>query len=128
MAFNEALASRVRAHVEGRKGFTEKKMFGGLAFLLNGNMACGILGDEIVLRVKGLDEGELLRQPGCRPFDFTGRPMRGFVLVAGSACADPDALADWLDPSLRAAAALPPKARAAAKPRAARKGRAAERK
>jgi TfoX/Sxy family transcriptional regulator of competence genes len=91
-------------------------MFGGIGFFLNGNMACGVLGDEVVLKVKGPEESVMLSRPGCRPFDFTGRPMRGFVMVAESACPDEDSLAEFLDPALRAASALPPKAKKPDKP------------
>ena len=121
MAYDEAFAARIRAQLEGRAGLSEKKMFGGLAFFLNGNMACGVLGSEMVLKVKEPEESDFLSSPGCRPFDFTGRPMRGFVLVANSVCPDEDALAEWLSPALRVAASMPPKAPKA--PRAPRIGR-----
>lgn len=117
MPFSEELAARIRGYIQGRAGLSEKKMFGGIAFFLNGNMACGVLGREVVLRVKAADEAELLSRPGCRPFDFTGRPMRGFVLVGESACPDQDALAEWLDPAIQAASALPPKIKKAPEPR-----------
>ena len=110
MAYSETLAARLRKFLEGRRGITEKKMFGGIAFFIAGNMCCGVLRDEIVLKVSRDEDDEMLRRPGARPFDFTGKPMRGMLLVAESAVRDDDTLADWLDPALRAAAARPPKA------------------
>lgn len=110
MAYDEALAGRIRALLSGRKGLSEKKMFGGMAFFLKGNMCAGVLGSELVMKVPRERDAELLARKGCRPFDFTGRPMRGFVMVASSMLRDEDELSDWLEPSVSAAAALPPKA------------------
>ena len=109
MAYSETLAARIRAFLGDRRGLTEKKMFGGMAFFLNGNMCCGVLRDEIVLKVGKDRDEELLKRKGCRPFDFTGKPMRGMVMVAESAVPDEDAIADWIEPALQAAAAKPPK-------------------
>jgi TfoX/Sxy family transcriptional regulator of competence genes len=112
MAFDEKLAARIRAQLEGRPDLSEKKMFGGIAFFIKGNMACGVLRDEMVMKVSGPEEAELLSRPGCRPFDFTGRPMRGLVMVAASAVPDDDTLAEWLDPALRRVISLPAKVKA----------------
>ena len=92
-------------------------MFGGIAFFLNGNMCCGVLREEMILKVKGEAEEQMLRQKGCRPFDFTGRPMKGMVYVQQSVLTDEDALAEWLEPALKAAAALPAKQPKPGKPR-----------
>lgn len=109
MAFDEGLAERVRARLGADPGVTEKRMFGGLAFLYEGNMAVGVTGDELMVRV-GPDATEAaLSRPGTRPFDFTGRPMRGWVVVAASAVSEDETLADWIEQGHAFAASLPPK-------------------
>ena len=82
MAYDETLADRVRAVLSGRPGLTEKKMFGGLSFLLHSSMACGIVKDELMVRVGPDGYDEALAQPHARLMDFTGRPMKGMVYVA----------------------------------------------
>jgi hypothetical protein len=82
MAYDEALAARIRGILGGHRGITEKKMFGGLCFLLNGKMCCGVLKRDLVARVPPEEYEFFLRKPGVRPMDFTGRPMKGFVYVA----------------------------------------------
>jgi hypothetical protein len=109
MAYDEVLADRVRELVSLRQGASERKMFGGIAFMLEGNMACGVLGDELIVRL-GPEEGErALAEPHTRAFDFTGRPMRGFVVVASEGVADDEALAGWVDAGADFAASLPAK-------------------
>lgn len=95
MAYDEAFAERIRQTVGGRAGVTEKKMFGGLAFLLDGKMFCGIAKDELVVRVGAARYEEALRRPHVRPMDFTGRPMRGYVYV-GAQGRRGDELAGWI--------------------------------
>ena len=109
MAYSEELADRVRAVFAGRSGVREQKMFGGLAFMLNGNMACGVLGDELVVRVgkEGLDDA--LSQLHSRPFDMTGRPMRSFVYVAAEGIATNGRLKEWVGRGVSLAESLPPK-------------------
>jgi hypothetical protein len=81
MPFNEKLADRVRTILQGNYSLKEKRMFGGLAFMVNGHMCCGIVGHDFVIRT-GPDKFEAaLSRPHARPMDFTGRPMRGFVYV-----------------------------------------------
>jgi len=109
MAYDEALADRVREVISLREGLSERKMFGGIAFMLVGNMACGVLGEELIVRL-GAEEGErALAEPHVRPFDFTGRPMRNIVMVAPEAIADEASLAGWVDAGADFAASLPPK-------------------
>lgn len=110
MAVSELLADRVRMLLATEAGLTEKKMFGGLCFLIDGNMACGITGEnDLMLRV-GPDAYEgALEQPGARPMDFTGRPMKGMVFVDPDSCGDEEALAAWLTKGLAFARSLPPK-------------------
>jgi hypothetical protein len=84
-------------------------MFGGLAFLLNGNLCCGITGDDLMVRVGPDDYADALAQPHARPMDFTGRPMTGLVYVAGSAVESDSALLPWIERGLGFARTLPPK-------------------
>lgn len=82
MAYDERLATRIRSHFNGRTDVTERKMFGGLAFLCNGRMCCGIVGADLMVRVpKGAYESTLA-EPHVRPMDFTARATKGFVYVA----------------------------------------------
>ncbi|MEV1084472.1 TfoX/Sxy family protein [Streptomyces sp. NPDC050211] len=109
MAYDEGLAERIRGHLGPDPEVTEKKMFGGLAFLHRGNMAVGVSGDDLMVRV-GPDATEAaLARPGTRVFDMTGRPMRGWILVDGSALAEDADLGAWVDQGHAFAASLPPK-------------------
>lgn len=84
-------------------------MFGGLAFMLDGNMACGIHGSELIVRVGRDNFEDALSQPHTRPFDMTGRLMRGFVFVSEQGIAADSELATWTDRGIAYAASLPPK-------------------
>ena len=84
-------------------------MFGGLCFMLNGNMACGVLNSELVVRVGKENLDDALAQPNSRPFDMTGRPMRSFVYVSADGVATEDGLAEWAGRGFAYAEALPPK-------------------
>lgn len=109
MAYDEGLAERVRERLAGAPGITEQRMFGGLAFLLNGNMAIGVHGDELIVRVPPPSTEEAVARPGVRVFDMTGRPMKGWLLVAPSVLAKPAALNAWIEVGRSYAAGLPPK-------------------
>jgi TfoX/Sxy family transcriptional regulator of competence genes len=110
MAYDEALAGRVRAAMAGRDGLSERKMFGGICFMLHGNMFAGVESGRVMLRV-GADRFEAaLARPGARLMDFTGRPMTGFVFVDGSAVESEAGLHDWLREALGYVETLPPKA------------------
>jgi TfoX/Sxy family transcriptional regulator of competence genes len=109
MAFDEELAERVRVLVAGTEGLAEKKMFGGLAFLLHGNMSVGVRGNELIVRIAPDETDSALKELGVRIFDITGRPMRGWLLVAGMGVADKKALAKWVRRGLAYAASLPAK-------------------
>ncbi|MBT8400701.1 MAG: TfoX/Sxy family protein [Rhodothermia bacterium] len=108
MAYSEDLAQRVR-QVLDRPGVVEKKMFGGLAFMVDGNMCCGILGDELMLRVGPERFEEVVSTPHARPMDFTGRPSRGMVYVASTGLGTDEMLLTWIELSLDFVATLPPK-------------------
>ena len=109
MAYDERLADRVREVLALRGDVSERRMFGGIAFMLGGNMACGVLGEELIVRV-GPDEYErALAEPHAREFDFTGRPTRGMVVVGTAGIEAEEALAGWVDAGADFAATLPAK-------------------
>ena len=82
MTYDRELADRLRAALSTEPGVTEKAMFGGLAFLLHGNMAVGLSGQELMVRVGPEASDDALAHPHTRPFDMSGRPMKGWILVA----------------------------------------------
>jgi TfoX/Sxy family transcriptional regulator of competence genes len=110
MAFDEALASRVRGALRpvGER-LVEKRMFGGVAFLLSGNMCCGVHGDELIVRLDPERAEEALSEPHVRVFDLTGRPMKGWVLVAPSGVATDGELRSWVARAAEYAGTLPAK-------------------
>ena len=107
MAYDQELDSRVEA-IAGAWGAARKKMFGGTGYLLDGNMMAGIHRDRLVLRLGTEAGGAALAEPGVSPFDITGRPMAGWVMVDQDVLAD-DELERWLDIARDHAASLPPK-------------------
>ncbi len=109
MAYDPQLAQRVAALLEKKAGICEKKMFGGVAFLLNGNMACGVLKDALIVRVGPEAYLAALHQEHVRPFDITGREMRGWVMVATPGIATDAELKGWVLRGLEFALSLPPK-------------------
>ncbi|MHB9857421.1 TfoX/Sxy family protein [Streptomyces sp. YIM S03343] len=109
MAYDEGLAERIRERLAADPAVTEKRMFGGIAFLYGGNMAVGVTGDDLIVRVGPDATDEALARPGARLFDMTGRPMRGWVVVAGSAVAEDSELGAWIEEGRAFAAGLPPK-------------------
>ncbi|MEU6220286.1 TfoX/Sxy family protein [Streptomyces sp. NPDC047022] len=109
MAYDEGLAQRIRGRLGAQDHITEKRMFGGLSFLCHGNMAVGVVGDELIVRVGPASTEAALARPGARAFDFSGRPMRGWVTVAASALAEEAALLAWIEEGLGYALGLPPK-------------------
>lgn len=109
MAFDEALAERVREALVGRAEVSERRMFGGIAFMLAGNMAVGIVGDDLMVRLDPEDAGRALAEPHVRPMDFTGRPMKNMVFVDSEGTASDRDLAAWVDAGADYASSLPPK-------------------
>jgi hypothetical protein len=103
------LAQRARELLAPRPGLVEKAMFGGLAFMLQGNMCCGVLNEDLVVRVGPDAYDRALEQPGAREFDFTGRPMKGWVLVGAAGCASDGALERWIQQGVQFALSLPAK-------------------
>jgi hypothetical protein len=109
MAYDEDLANRVRGQLADQEAMTEKAMFGGLAFLLAGNMAVGLSGDELIVRM-AKDEGEAaLDEPHTRPFDNSGRPLGGWVLVGAEGTGTAAQLKRWVGRGVAFARSLPPK-------------------
>ena len=109
MAYDETLAERVREIAAGIDGdITERKMFGGLAFMLNGHMFAGVVGEELMLRLGEAGAEEALRHEHVREMDFTGRPMKAMVFVEPAGL-EGRALNEWVTSAAAFAAALPPK-------------------
>ncbi len=101
---------RMRDLLHGKRGITEKKMFGGTCFFANGNMIGGPTGRrELIVRVGPDQFDEALGRPHARPMDFTKRPMRGFVQVEPAGFASDEQLAHWIGLGLSYARSLPPK-------------------
>jgi hypothetical protein len=109
MAYDEALAERIRHLLGRRKAVEEKKMFGGVGFLLNGNMLVGVWKDQLVARLGPDDGDDALKEPHVRVFDITGRPMNGWVLVEPAGVAADGQLKAWLERSLAFVRSLPAK-------------------
>lgn len=109
MAYDETLAGRARGHIGDDPAIVERKMFGGLAYMLNGNMAFGIHGSGLMVRIDAEEHDAALAEPGVRPFDMQGRPMRGWIVVESDAVAEDVALASWIDRGMKHAGSLPPK-------------------
>ncbi len=109
MAFDEGLAERVRDLAGSKQGLSERKMFGGLCFLLDGNMSFGVVGSELMVRVGPDAYAEALGLPHAREMDFTGRSMRGMVFVSHDGIAEDEDLEEWLRRGMAFAGSLPPK-------------------
>ena len=122
MAYDEGLAQRIREVLADRDDpgeVVEKKMFGGLAFMIRGHMCCGIVKEDLMARVGKDNHERWLGEPHAREMDFTGRAMPGMLFVGPDGVAEDDALGRWVAACVDAAAALPPKA--AGTPKARRK-------
>jgi hypothetical protein len=109
VAYNEELAADVRERLRKETGLVEKKMFGGLAFLVHGNMSVGVHGDELIVRVDPSDTDALLGEPGVRVFDVSGRPMKGWLLVGGKGLEQEQVFATWIGRGVSYARSLPAK-------------------
>jgi hypothetical protein len=109
MAFDEQLADRIRDVLAGQPDLSERRMFGGLAFLIGGHMACGIVGEELMLRLGEEGADAALDEAHTRPMDFTGRPIKSMVYVAPPGFAEEAALERWVLRAVAFARSLPPK-------------------
>lgn len=109
MAYDEALADRIRDLLSARADLSEREMFGGIVFMVADNMACGVIGEDLIVRL-GEDQTEkALAEDGVRPFDFTGRPMKTTVYVSPERTSDDEGLAEWVEAGADFAASLPAK-------------------
>lgn len=108
MAYNLKLTERIRSQLESLP-FVEKKMFGGVGFLLNGNMACGVNRDDLIVRIDPEKQNALLKKPHVKPFDLTGKPMRGWLLVEAEGITTDRQLGTWIKEGVTFAETLPPK-------------------
>lgn len=109
MAYDELLGARMRAVLGPLPGLEEKKMFGGIGFLVNGNMACGVHKNNMIVRVGPENYTAALARAHTRPFDMTGRPMAGWIMVEPLGCATESDLKAWVEQGLAFAASLPGK-------------------
>jgi hypothetical protein len=107
MPFDEHLADSVRQELARLPGLVEKKMFGGVAFLINGNMSVGVHKDELIVRLPPEETNEGLKEPGARIFDITGRPMKGWLLIGGTGLRK--SLRSWVQRGVAYASSLPKK-------------------
>lgn len=108
MAYDETLAARIREVLVGTPGVSERKMFGGLAFMLDGHMCCGVVGSDLMVRLGVEGAGAALEDPHVRPMDFTGRPLATMVYVDGDGLGG-SSLGRWVGKATDFAGTLPPK-------------------
>jgi TfoX/Sxy family transcriptional regulator of competence genes len=111
MGFDQDLADRVRRILGRIEGVSEKKMFGGLCFLVNGNMALGLENENLMIRVGQESYEKMLAQPNVRKMDFTGKPLKGFLYVGAKGTASDKDLKKWVSIGIGFAMSLPPKSK-----------------
>ncbi len=109
MAYDEGLAQRVQEEMIESPGYVEKKMLGGVGFMLHGNMACGVNGADLIVRVGPKQYESALAEPHTRPFDMTGRPMKGWVVVIAEGYEADGDLRAWVQQGVEYALSLPAK-------------------
>lgn len=109
MPFSESLAARIRDALARKKGIEEKKMFGGICFLLNGNMFVGVWKEFLIARLGPEQGGEALLEPHVRKMDITGKPMKGWVMVEPEGVEEDDQLAGWVERAVKFVKTLPKK-------------------
>jgi TfoX/Sxy family transcriptional regulator of competence genes len=109
MAYSEELADKTRDELRWRTEFAERKMFGGLTFMVNGHMCCGIVGEELMVRVGPEAYEAALEKPHAREMDFTGRSLRGMVYVSPQGIGTNEQLAVWIEQGLKFVRSLPKK-------------------
>jgi TfoX/Sxy family transcriptional regulator of competence genes len=108
MAYDLKLADRIRSQLDGLP-FVEKKMFGGVGFLLSGNMACGVNKNNLIVRIDPEKQTAFLKKPHAKPFDLTGKPMKGWLVIEADGVKTDRQLSAWVKEGVEFAAALPPK-------------------
>ncbi len=110
MPYDERLVERIQKILAGRKDVTQQKLFGGLAFMLNGNMCCGAIREFLVLRLGSDLSPKALSEPNTRLFDLAGRVEKGYILVTPPGYESDDTLRKWVERAVDFASSLPPKA------------------
>ncbi len=109
MAYDTHLAQRIRAALAGVPGLAEQKMFGGVGFTVSGNLACGVQGDSLIVRLGPGQADEALKLPAVRPFAMTGRPMKGWIFVGPEGFQMEAELSGWVTAGVEFAGSLPAK-------------------
>lgn len=109
MGYDHDLAQRVRQEMSDLPGYKERMMFGGVGFMLHGNMACGVNGPDLIVRVGPAGYESALAEPHTRTFDMTGKPMKGWVVVEPAGCEAAEDLASWVGRGVAYAGSLPAK-------------------
>jgi TfoX/Sxy family transcriptional regulator of competence genes len=109
MAYDETLAARIRQSLARRKNVEDKRMFGGIGFLLNGNMLVGVWKDSLIVRIGPDEHQEAVLETHVKEFDITGKPMKGWVLVEPQGVVDDDQLNEWIQRALKFVGKLPAK-------------------
>jgi TfoX/Sxy family transcriptional regulator of competence genes len=109
MAYDSGLADRIRAILGHAGGFSERKMFGGLCFMVSGHMCCGIVKSDLMLRLRPDTAAAALREPHTRPMDFTGKPMKSMIYVEAAGLDSDTSLERWVRSAEQLARALPAK-------------------
>lgn len=109
MAYDEGLAGRVRSQIGEHPGLSEREMFGGIAFMIEGNMAVGVTGDELMVRVGRDAHDDAIGRPGARTFDMGARPMKGWVSVSAEGFASDEDFSSWVAQGVGYASSLPAK-------------------
>ena len=109
MAYDETLAERIRDVLAARESVGERKMFGGIAFMVGGNMAVGVIGDDLMVRLDPVDAEQALGEPHTRPMDFTGKPMKGMIYVDPAGSEADENLTAWVEAGADFATSLPSK-------------------
>ena len=109
MAYDLGLADRVRSILKRRSGLSEVRMFGGLTFMINGHMCCGVMKTDLYLRLAPDQVAAALARPHTRPMEFTGKPMKSMIIVDPHGTDSDEALQEWVESALACARKLPPK-------------------
>lgn len=127
MAYNLTLAQRIREIVYVQKDASERKMFGGICFMIGGNMVCGVVGDELMSRINPENHAVALERPHAKPMEFTGRSMKGYLFIEPEGIRTKRELAYWVNQGIKVAQSIPPKGSkakkaGASKPKAKAKG------
>ena len=109
MAYDEGLAERIRGVLDEREGVVEKKMFGGIAFMLRGNLCVGVHKQDLIVRVGAAASDAMLKEKHTRPFDITGKPMKGWVLIEPEGVEDDEQSKEWIERATKFVKSLPAK-------------------